>query len=35
MIDIEKLSDAELAVLSLRYEKIRKEHERRTRKKSA
>ncbi len=35
MIDIEKLSDAELAVLSLRYEKIRNEYEKRTTKKSA
>ncbi len=35
MIDIEKLSDAELAVLSLRYEKIRKEYQRRQTKKSA
>jgi low affinity Fe/Cu permease len=35
MIDIEKLSDEELAVLSMPYEKIRKEHERGTVKKSA
>jgi low affinity Fe/Cu permease len=35
MIDIENLSDDELAVLSLRYENIRKECERRIPKKSA
>jgi len=35
MIDIENLSDEELATLSLRYEKIRKECERRGTKKSA
>ncbi len=35
MIDIENLSDDELAVLSKRYEKIRSEYERRTTKKSA
>ncbi len=35
MIDIENLSDEELAALSLRYEKIRKECEKRKTKKSA
>ena len=35
MIDIENLSDEELAVLSLRYEKIRKEFERRETKRPA
>jgi hypothetical protein len=35
MIDIESLSDDELAVLTQRYEKIRQECERRKPKKSA
>ena len=35
MIDIENLSDGELAALSLRYERIRNEYVKRTTKKSA